>query len=179
MAQEKKYIIELTETQLRLIADCVEDCHRFAAGQTELRNIAIKLIGGGYYRELEDKLKDLHPLVTPLLWSGMSYDWDGGTCPLNTQRSFIAQTYPIYREILHFFAMQQNNLSTYRSETLTCEEGGEPIKIRVKDKNKWTARDNGHIEEIITHLSHVETECLITLSDEKDWLRTLKDRMEE
>ena len=37
MAQEKKYIIELSETQLRLIADCVEDCHRFAAGQTELR----------------------------------------------------------------------------------------------------------------------------------------------
>ena len=34
----KKYRITLTEEQLRLIADCVEDCHRFACGQTELWN---------------------------------------------------------------------------------------------------------------------------------------------
>ena len=40
---EKKYQIELTETQLRLIADCVEDCHRFAGGQTELHNTVSKI----------------------------------------------------------------------------------------------------------------------------------------
>lgn len=33
-----KYRITLTEKQLRLVSRCVEDCHRFAAGQTELWN---------------------------------------------------------------------------------------------------------------------------------------------
>ena len=36
--KEKKWRIELTEHQLRLIANCVEDCHRFIAGQMELNN---------------------------------------------------------------------------------------------------------------------------------------------
>ena len=36
--KEKKYRITLTEHQLMLIANCVEDCHRFASGQTELAN---------------------------------------------------------------------------------------------------------------------------------------------
>lgn len=181
MAKEKKYIIELNETQLHLIADCVEDCHRFASGQTELHNTgAHSTMKNGNYGELSDALRELHYLVTPELPYNASYGWDGSTCPDDTQRRFIAQTYPIYRQILHFFACQQedNDWNVYRSETLTCKEGGELIKIRVKNKNKWTARDNGHIEEIITHLSHVEKECFITLSDEKNWLRTLKDRME-
>lgn len=32
MNKTKKYQITLTEDQLILIAQCVEDCHRFAAG---------------------------------------------------------------------------------------------------------------------------------------------------
>ena len=36
--KEKKWRIELTEHQLRLIANCVEDCHRFIAGQMGLSN---------------------------------------------------------------------------------------------------------------------------------------------
>ena len=137
MAKEKKYIIELTETQLRLIADCVEDCSRFAAGQTDLLNTCAHSVMSDTdrYIELGNKLKDLQPLVTPLLGRNASYGWSGGSCPDKTQRLFIARTYPIYREILHFFAMQQedNGMNTYRSETLTCEEGGEPIKIKLKE----------------------------------------------
>ena len=36
--KEKKWRIELTEHQLRLMAQCVEDCHRFIGGQMELSN---------------------------------------------------------------------------------------------------------------------------------------------
>lgn len=36
--KENKWRIELNERQLRLIAYCVEDCHRFISGQTELIN---------------------------------------------------------------------------------------------------------------------------------------------
>ena len=34
----KKYRITLTEEQLMLVANCVEDCHRFICGQTDLHN---------------------------------------------------------------------------------------------------------------------------------------------
>lgn len=138
MAKEKKYIIELNETQLRLIANCVEDCHRFAAGQTEFCNtvVNIKTDEIERYRELGEHLRGLQRFITPALRYGDSYAWDGSDCHDENQRKFIAQTYPIYRQILHFFAIQQkdNDWNTYRSETLTCEEGGEPIKIRVKEE---------------------------------------------
>lgn len=138
MAQEKKYIIELTETQLQLIGDCVEDCHRFAAGQTELCNTVVRIKNSDRerYQELGERLRRVQPLVAPYLMYGDSYGWDGRDCPDENQRRFIAQTYPIYHQIRHFFAIQQkdNNWSTYRSETRTCEEGGTPIKIKVKEE---------------------------------------------
>jgi len=40
-----------------------------------------------------------------------------------------------------------------------------------------TARDKGHIEEIIKHLQFVEKQCGITLSEEINWLRELPERM--
>jgi len=126
-----KYRIELTEEQLRLIADCVEDCHRFAGGQVELWHTASLLDNGREVMDLLDKkVKDL---VTPELSHNASYGWSGSTCPNKHQRKFIAQTYPIYREILHFLAIENGHDNVYLSSTLTCEEGGEPIKIeRVK-----------------------------------------------
>lgn len=128
---EKKYQIELTETQLRLIADCVEDCHRFAGGQTELHNTVSHFIDKNYH-ELTDSLKGIKYLVTPELSYNASYGWDGASCPNDHQRKFIAQTYPIYRQIRHFFAeLSDNNWDVYKSATLTCEEGGEPIKIKI------------------------------------------------
>ena len=35
---ERKYTITLSEKQMMIIANCVEDIHRFLAGQTELAN---------------------------------------------------------------------------------------------------------------------------------------------
>ena len=68
--KEKKWRIELTEHQLRLIANCVEDCHRFIGGQMELSNATACL---KRYRELSEELDKLQPLVTPLLGRGASY----------------------------------------------------------------------------------------------------------
>ena len=125
----KKYQVTLTEQQLRLIAECVEDCHRFMAGQVDMHNITSRLDN---YHEIYEKLQEVKPLVTPELPWNASYGWNGNACPNKHQGKFISQTYPIYREILHFFACQQkdNDWNVYRSETLTCEEGGEPIKIK-------------------------------------------------
>lgn len=128
--KESKYIVELTGRQLKLISDCVEDCCRFMAGQTCLDNI----VSGHYNRmRIKDDLDKLHYSVTPYLPRGASYSWNGGDCRDDYQRKFIAETYPIYREILHFFADEDDLNNVYRSATLTCEEGGAPIKICRKE----------------------------------------------
>ena len=125
----KKYRITLTKEQLMLIANCVEDCHRFACGETELWNTtsAFNIKERG---ELRDWLQCLQPLVTPELSRGASYGWSGIGCKDEHQRKFIAKTYAIYREILYKVV----NNGVYKYPTLTCDEGGElPIIEQVED----------------------------------------------
>ena len=129
--KEKKWRIELTEHQLRLIANCVEDCHRFIGGQMELSNSTACLKHG---RHLGEELSTLQAFVTPLLERGASYGWNGGSCPDKNQRKFIAETYYLYREIYHQLTLEaakHNDMgwNVYLGETLTCEESGEPIKV--------------------------------------------------
>ena len=129
--KEKKWRIELTEHQLRLIANCVEDCHRFVCGQMELSNSTACL---KHYRELSEELDKLQPLVTPELGRRAAYSWDGGTCPDDNQRKFIAETYYLYREIYHQLTLEtakhkDMGYNVYLGETLTCSESGEPIKV--------------------------------------------------
>ena len=133
--KEKKWRIELTEHQLRLIANCVEDCHRFIGGQMELSNSTACL---KHYRGLSEELDKLQPLVTPELGRRAAYSWDGGTCPDKNQRKFIAETYYLYREIYHQIEIQRDKHPTamwnvYLGETLTCSESGEPIKVERID----------------------------------------------
>lgn len=124
---EKRYTIEVTEHQLHLISQCVEDCHRFMAGDYELNHMTSRLDRG---RELLNELRNLKPLITPSLPDPRScYDWSGATCPNKHQRKFIAETYCIYREILHFLTLEtHNHESVYASSTLTCSESG-PLPI--------------------------------------------------
>ena len=129
--KEKKWRIELTEHQLRLMAQCVEDCHRFIGGQMELSNSTACL---EHYCELSEELGKLKPLVTPLLGRGASYGWDGGSCPDEHQRKFIAETYYLYREIYYQLTLDEEKhrgmgWDVYLSETLTCKDSGEPIKV--------------------------------------------------
>ena len=131
MAKEKKWRIELTEHQLRLIANCVEDFHRFIGGQMELSNSTTCLKHG---RHLGEELSTLQAFVTPLLERGASYGWNGSSCPYKPQRKFIAETYYLYREIYHQIVLEKAkrmNMScnVYIDETLTCDESGEPIKV--------------------------------------------------
>ena len=120
--KEKKWRIELTEHQLMLIAKCVEDCHRFIGGQMELSNstscLKRRLV-------LCEQLSELQPLVTPLLGSGASSGWDGGSCPDDNQRKFLAETYYLYREIYHQLTLEaaknkDMSWNVYLGETLTC-----------------------------------------------------------
>ena len=129
--KEKKGGIGVTENKLKLMAQCVEDCHRFIGGQMELSNstscLTRRLV-------LCEELSKLHTLVTPLIGRGASYGWDGGSCPDKSQRKFIAETYYLYREIYHQLTLEAAKhkdigWNVYLGETLTCDESGEPIKV--------------------------------------------------
>lgn len=122
----KKYRVILTEEQLMLIAQCVEDCHRFACGQTELWNTTSQF-NIKNQAELRNQLQKLQPLVTPELEYMASYDWAGNGCKDKHQKRFIAKTYAIYREILHKII----NDGVYKCSTLTCDEGGQVPIIEV------------------------------------------------
>ena len=129
--KEKKWRIELTEHQLRLVANCIEDCHRFIGGQMELSNSTACL---KHYRELSEELGKLQTFVTPELGHGAYYGWDGGNCPNEYQRKFLAETYYLYREIYHQVTLDDAkhrymDWNVYLGETLTCDESGEPIKV--------------------------------------------------
>lgn len=130
--KEKKWRIELTEHQLRLMAQCIEDCHRFIAGQMELSNSTACL---KYCRILGEKLRTLQPFVTPELELGEDYGWDGDLCPNDNQRKFIAETYYLYREIYHQITLEKTKdkdiigFNRLSFDTLTCDESGEPIKV--------------------------------------------------
>lgn len=129
--KENKWKIELTEHQLMLIAECVEDCHRFMAGQTELDNTTAWLKN---YRVLKKEMGNLQPFVTPELGYGASYGWNGGSCPNENQRKFIAETYYLYREIYHQVTLDEAkskdmSWNVYYSDTLTCKDSGESIKV--------------------------------------------------
>ena len=131
--KEKKWRIELTEHQLKLIANCVEDCHRFIGGQMELSNSTACL---EHCHELWEKLNELQPIITPELGRGASYGWDGGTCPNDNQRKFLAETYYLYREIYHQMTLEaakhkDMGWNVYLGETLTCSESGEPIIVEM------------------------------------------------
>ena len=133
--KEKKWRIELTEHQLMLMAKCVEDCSRFISGQMELSNSTSCL---KHCRHLGEELHTLQPFVTPELGRGASYGWNGGSCPNDHQRKFIAETYYLYREIYHqltLAAAKHKDMwwNVYLGETLTCDESGEPIKVERID----------------------------------------------
>ena len=130
---DKKYQITLNERQLRLISFCVEDIHRFMGGQMELSNCTSILDNR---RLIQGKLNECYNLVVPELASkygyGASYGWNGGDCPNEHQRKFLAESYYLYREILHFLVKKNSNSewNVYNSPTLTCEDSGEPIEIK-------------------------------------------------
>ncbi len=131
----RKWIIEVTEQQLFDIINDVEDIHRFLAGQTELYNATAYVESHKNRFELQDKLRDLQPLVTPELPQGASYDRAGTHCPNKEQQEKIARGYGIYRHLLHCIEKYRkyNTYSVYQSETLTC---GVPLAVCYPKKEK-------------------------------------------
>lgn len=125
----KKYKIELTEMQLRLISDCIEDVSRFASGQWELRYTVEEMLRGLPFdeqmkrrSEVENLLKQAKRVLLPNLPDNGSKGYNGN--------EFIGNTYQIYRTILHQLAKDNNWDNVYSYPALPIGNLGE-IKIEV------------------------------------------------
>jgi hypothetical protein len=124
----KRYRLEVSEEQLRMIINCVEDCHRFMGGQMELQNTTSVL---EHWRTVQQELREIKPLITPNLYPNQNYDLAGNGCENKNQKKFLQATYYLYRELLHQWTLMQDadDWNVYNSPTLRCEGSGEKIKL--------------------------------------------------
>jgi len=113
----KKYTIELSEEQMRLISFCLEDLSRFANGQWELRYTIEEMLRGLPFDEqmkrrdeVEKLLKQVKRILLPELPDNRSKGYNGS--------DFIGKTYQIYRTILYKLAIDNNWNNVYSSPSL-------------------------------------------------------------
>jgi len=129
----KKYRIELSEEQMVLIANCLEDLSRFSAGQCELRYTIEEMVRGLPFEEqlkkrdeVEGLLKQVKKVLLPNMLDNASHGYN------NTE--FIGNTYQIYRTILYRLAIDNNWDNVYSSPALASGTLGS-IKVELIDDN--------------------------------------------
>ena len=129
----KKYSIELSEQQLRLIADCLEDISRFASGQWEMRHTIEEMLRGLPFDEqmkrrdeVEELLKQTKTVLLPDYHYNASKGYNGS--------EFIGNTYQIYRTILHKLAKDNDWDNVYSTPPLPSGNLG-GIKIEKVNFN--------------------------------------------
>ena len=125
----KKYRIELSEQQMRLIADCLEDISRFASGQWEMRYTIEEMLRGLPFEEQMKKRDEVGEFLKQAKRALLP------DCPYNAYKGyngseFIGNTYQIYRTILHQLAKDNDWDNVYSSPALPSGTLG-TIKIEV------------------------------------------------
>jgi len=127
----KKYRIELSEQQMSLIAQCLEDVSRFASGQCEMRFTIEEMLRGLPFdekmkrrNEAETLLKQVKRVLLPNYPDNASKGYD--------ESEFIGNTYQIYRTILYQLAKDNDWNNVYSSPALPSGNLG-TIKIEAVD----------------------------------------------
>ena len=127
----KKYRIELSEQQMRLIADCLEDVSRFASGQWEMRYTVEEMLKELPFdekmkrrSEVEELLKQTKRVLLPDYPDNAGKGYNGS--------EFIGNAYQIYRSILHQLAKDNDWNNAYSSSALQSGNLG-TIKIEAVD----------------------------------------------
>lgn len=131
MEQKHLYQITVNREQLLLIANCLEDISRFASGQPELYHTISLLVQDDSCKrdQINEHLEAVKKIIFPELRNA-SYSYDGGDqAPI--RKNLIGNTYQIYRQILHFLALDENWNNVYCSITL---ESGNLGTISVEKK---------------------------------------------
>lgn len=121
------YKIELSEEQMRVVAQCLEDVSRFASGQWEMQNTIEAMVKGLPFEEqikrrdeAEELLRQVKKVLLPEMSDNSSKGYNG--------TDFIGNTYQIYRTILYQFAKDKNWDNVYSSSALPSGNLG-AIKI--------------------------------------------------
>ena len=123
MEQNNLYQIIVNREQLQLIADCLEDISRLAAGQPELCNTINLLLALNdddceKRDEIQKHLYAIKKIIYPELSHNASYGYNGGSRQNSIQRDMVGNTYQIYRTILHFLAVDEKWDNVYSSSAL-------------------------------------------------------------
>ena len=127
----KKYTIELSESQMSLIAQCLEDVSRFASGQWAMQNTVEAMVKGLPFEEQirrrdesEEFLMQAKKVLLPEMSDNSSKGYNG--------TEFIGNIYQIYRTILYQFAIDNNWDNVYSSPALPSGNLG-TIKISCQN----------------------------------------------
>lgn len=125
----KKYKIELSEDQMRLIADCLEDISRFASGQWQMRYTIEEMLRGLPFDEqikrrdeVEELFRQAKRVLLPDMVDNGSFGYNG--------TEFIGNTYQIYRTILYKLAVDNKWDNVYSSSALPSGTLG-TVKIEL------------------------------------------------
>ena len=123
----KRYTIELSEEQMRLISDCMDDVSRFAAGQWQLRSTIEEMLRALPFEEqmkrrneAEELLRQAKRVLLPDFADNQSFGYNS--------TEFIGNTYQISRTILHQLAKDNDWDNVYSSPALASGTLG-TIKI--------------------------------------------------
>jgi hypothetical protein len=113
----KRYTIELSEEQMRLISDCMDDVSRFAAGQWQLRSTIEEMLRGLPFEEqmkrrneAEELLRQAKRVLLPDFADNQSFGYNS--------TEFIGNTYQITRTILYQLAKDNDWDNVYSSPAL-------------------------------------------------------------
>lgn len=118
------YTMTVDESQLMMISRAVEDYHRTLCGQAEMNHVS-------KYADAQKGIVHHHLMQFNRIMNidGDVYDWAGNGCKDEEKKKEIAGSYYLYREILHFFAVEKNQNNVFSDSTLTTNLTGNKIKI--------------------------------------------------
>ena len=98
----QKYTIELSEDQLRLIAQCLEDVSRFASGQWEMRYMVEEMVRVAAPKDFEQQIELRDDAEMYLRRArNVLIDFPENASYSYNSKEFIGNTYQIYRSIWH------------------------------------------------------------------------------
>lgn len=140
MKEQRLWQIILTEEQLCVLMNAVEDWHRFICGKCSMSYATSFLSCEAMHHTCEILDKQVKPTMFPELYFNQSYSWNGGH-PNPHMSKVAAISYMIYREIRHQLTLADNSSdwSVYKSETLTCKDST-PIICVKQVKNEIVSK---------------------------------------
>lgn len=135
--KDKLYQITLTEKQLCVMIEALEDWHRFVCGQCTMDN-ATSYLPNKQMRETREILqKQVERAIFPELSLNSSYSWHGGHKDNPAMSEVAAITYMLYRELRHQLCnIKGTNSGVYSSPTLTDEQQGRMVTLEEYNKEK-------------------------------------------